>query len=229
VRVARGDLKRFQRRYMDVRPRALRPRTVRISRDLPEWEAIDVTARVVTRGGIVAFPTDTTYGLAASIYCEEAVRRLRRLKARRSDQPFLVIAADTDWVRELAVVTPEHKRLMDAYWPGPLSIVFEASKVVPEYVTGPRRTIALRVPDDTLTQSILRACGMPLVAPSANLKGREPATSARAVLRDFAGKIDLVLDGGPIESIMPSTIVRVGSRGPEILRSGRLVVREART
>jgi L-threonylcarbamoyladenylate synthase len=210
-----------------VRPRDLRPRTVKVSRDLPEWGAIEIAARLVTRGGIVAFPTDTTYGFAASIYCEEAVRRLRRLKARRSDQPFLVIAADTDWVRELAIVTAGHERLMDAYWPGPLTIVFEASKAVPEYVTGPRRTIALRVPDDTLTQSILRACGVPLVAPSANLKGGEPATSADKVVRDFAAKIDLILDGGSIESTMPSTIVAVGSRGLKILRKGRLVIREA--
>ena len=212
---------------MAVRPAAHRPRMLRISRDLPEWKAIAVAARVVTRGGIIAFPTDTTYGFAASIYCEEAVRRLRRLKARRSDQPFLVIAADTDWVRELAVVTAGHQRLINDYWPGPLSIVFEASKAVPEYLTGPRRTIALRIPDDTLTQSILRACGFPLVAPSANLKGMEPATSAHKMVRDFAGKVDLVLDGGSIESITPSTIVRVGSRGLEVLREGRLVVREA--
>jgi L-threonylcarbamoyladenylate synthase len=201
---------------------------LRISRDLPEWEALDAAARVLVTGGIIGFPTDTTYGLAASMFCERAVRRLRRLKARRANQPFLVIAADTDWVRELAVVTAEHRRLMDAYWPGALSIVFEASPAVPAYVTGPERTVAIRVPDDTLTQSILRACGMPLVAPSANLRGHQPATSARAVGRDFAGKIDLVLDGGPVENAVPSTIVAVGDGGLEVLRKGRLLVREAR-
>lgn len=204
-----------------------RARTIRISRDLPEWEAISAAARVITQGGIVAFPTDTTYGLAASIHCEQAVRRLRRIKSRQGGKPFLVIAADFDWVRELAVVTAGHRRLMDAYWPGPLSIVFEASDAVPGYILGADRTIALRVPDDTLAQSILRASGVPLVAPSANLKGQEPAVSARGLVRDFGDKVDLVLDGGVVESAVPSTIVTLGRRGLEVLRQGRLVVREA--
>ncbi|HVP57436.1 MAG TPA: L-threonylcarbamoyladenylate synthase [bacterium] len=206
---------------------AARPSIIKISRDLPEWETISRAARVVTDGGIIAFPTDTTYGLAASIHCKQAVARLKRLKSRKSGQPFLVIAADLDWVRELAVVKAGHRRLMDTYWPGPLSIVFQASRAVPAYVAGPGRTIAIRIPDDTLTQSILRACGVPLVAPSANLRGKEPATSARAVVRDFGDRVDLVLDGGSTDSTTPSTIVAIGSRGLEVLRPGRLVVREA--
>jgi L-threonylcarbamoyladenylate synthase len=210
-----------------VRLSTPKARIIRISRDLPEWEAISAAARVIVAGGVVAFPTDTTYGLAASIHCEQAVRRLRRIKSRRDDKPFLVIVADTDWVRELAVVTSEHLRLMETYWPGPLSIVFEASGAVPGYILGPGRTVALRVPDDTLAQSILRACGMPLVVPSANLKGREPAVSGRGLVRDFGDKVDLVLDGGLLESAVPSTIVTLGRHGLEVLREGRLVVREA--
>lgn len=208
-------------------PSALRTRTIKISRDLPEWDAVAAAAEVLARGGVIALPTDTTYGFAASIYCEEAIRRLKRIKARETSRPFLVIAADTDWVGELAIVTAGHRRLMDAYWPGPLSIVFKVTGAVPPYITGPEKTIAIRVPGDTLTQSILRACGMPLVAPSANLRGREPATSADGLARDFAGKVDLILDGGRLESATPSTIVTVGNRGPRILREGRVVIREA--
>jgi L-threonylcarbamoyladenylate synthase len=111
---------------------------------------------------------------------------------------------------------------MESYWPGPLTIVFEASDRVPEYVTGPDRTVALRIPNDVLTQSILRACGTPLAAPSANIRGRRPALSPEEVLSDFSGKIDLLLDGGHMECAVPSTIVAVRSHRCKILRQGRV-------
>jgi L-threonylcarbamoyladenylate synthase len=203
----------------------MRTRRIEVTRDLPEWDAISAAAATIQRGGIVAFPTDTTYGFAAGIFCEQAITRLRRLKARGRGKPFVVIAADADWVRELAAqVTPVHLRLMETYWPGPLTIVFRASAAVPRFVLGAASTIAVRIPDDTLTQSILRASGTPLVAPSANLKGAVPATEAGQVLAAFGGKIELVLDGGPSESSLPSTIVAVKRRRFEVLREGRLIL-----
>ena len=206
----------------------MKAKRLAITRDLPEWKAIEAAARVIQKGGIIAFPTDTTYGLAAGIYCERAIRRLRRIKGRGADQSFVVIAADTDWVAELAThVTPTHRRLMNAYWPGPLTLVFEASSAVPGYLAGRDASIAIRIPDDALTQTILRACGMPLAAPSANLRSRKPAVSASEVLASFEGAIDLVLDGGTAESCEPSTIVAVGPHGPRILRKGRIVLTEA--
>ncbi|MFZ1946553.1 MAG: L-threonylcarbamoyladenylate synthase [bacterium] len=207
----------------------MKARLVKVTRQLPEWEAVHAAAGVIASGGIVALPTDTTYGLAASVWCERAVERLRRIKTRAEGKSFVVLAADTDWVMELAArVTPPEKRLMDAYWPGPLTIVFEASDAVPRYLVGRDRTIAVRVPDDALAQSLLRACGSPLVAPSANLRGQEPARSAEEVRRDFAASVDLILDGGPVESGVPSTIVVVRRRRFEVLREGRLSLKGAR-
>jgi L-threonylcarbamoyladenylate synthase len=206
----------------------VKTRVIRITRQMPEWDAVSAAALVIQRGGIVALPTDTTYGFAASVWCEQAIRRLREIKARSSQQGFVVIAADTDSVYEMVTgLTAAHRNLMDAYWPGPLTIVFEASQAVPGYLVGKSRTIAVRVPDDVLTQSILRACGAPLAAPSANLKGASPAASAREVLRQFGAKVDLVLDGGPVDNLLPSTIVAVRGRGFEILRRGRLALGEA--
>lgn len=208
----------------------MKSRCLRIRRDLPQWEAISAAADTIQRGGIISFPTDTTYGFAASIYCDEAIRRLRRLKGRGPEKPFVVIAADLGWVHELAAqVTATHRWLMDTYWPGPLTIVFRAARAVPRILLGPANTIALRIPDDTLTQSILRACGLPLAAPSANLKGALPATAAAQVLDAFAGKVDLVLDGGPTESSLPSTIVTVKRRRFEVLREGRLLLGDTLT
>lgn len=208
----------------------MKARLLKVRRDLPQWDVLSVVARTIERGGIIAFPTDTTYGFAASIWCESAIARLRKIKRREAAKGFVVIAADTDWVEELAArVGPAHRRLMEAYWPGPLTIVFEASRSVPRHLLGRSRTIAIRVPGDTLTQSILRACGQPLAAPSANAKGRPPAVSAREVLRDFASGIDLVLDGGRVEPALPSTIVAVKRRGLEVLRRGQILLGEALT
>jgi L-threonylcarbamoyladenylate synthase len=206
----------------------VKARVLKIRRDLPQWEVLSAVARTIERGGIVAFPTDTTYGFAASIWCESAIARLRQMKHRDAGKGFVVIASDVDSVEELAVrISRAHRRLMETYWPGPLTIVFEASPVVPRYLLRGARTIAIRVPADTLTQSILRVCGKPLAAPSANAKGGPPAVSAREVLRDFAAGVDLVLDGGRVEPALPSTIVAVRRRGLEILRRGQVLVGEA--
>jgi len=194
-----------------------------ISRQMPEWEAVSAAARVIDSGGVICFPTDTVYGFAASIYCNDALSRLRKLKTRSSDEPFVIIVSDMGVVRELATgVTPRHRKLIETYWPGPLTIVFGASDLVPEGVTGHSKTVALRVPDDILTQSILRACGMPLASPSANIKGKRPAVCPADVLEHFEGKIDLLLDGGFIESSEPSTIVMVEEGKLEVLRPGRV-------
>jgi L-threonylcarbamoyladenylate synthase len=172
---------------------------------------------------VICFPTDTVYGFAASIYSDDALSRLRALKTRRYEEPFVIIAPDLGVVRELATgVTARHRELIDTYWPGPLTIVFGASGLVPKGVLGSSKTVAIRVPDDILTQSILRACGMPLAAPSANTKGARPAVCPEEVLEHFEGKIDLLLDGGMIESSEPSTIVKVGGSRLEVLRPGRV-------
>jgi L-threonylcarbamoyladenylate synthase len=128
-----------------------------------------------------------------------------------------------DIVEEMVeVVTTRHRKLMEAHWPGPLTIVFEASPIVPDYMTGPDGTVALRIPGDVLTQSILRACGMPLAAPSANVRGKRPAVCPEEVLSEFDGKIEMLLNGGRIESQEPSTIVKVNPRNLTVLRQGRV-------
>ena len=201
----------------------MKTRRIALDRQLPGWGAIRAASVVIDTGGIVCFPTDTVYGFAASIYCRGAIDRLRGLKQRGSGEPFVLIASDIDIVRELVeVITARHSRLMEEHWPGPLTIVFRASRKVPDYLTGPDGTVALRIPDDILTQSILRACGMPLAAPSANVRGKRPAVCPEDVLSEFDGRIDLLLDGGRIDSPEPSTIVQVKARNLTVLRQGRV-------
>ena len=201
----------------------MKTRRVALDRQLPGWGAIRTASNVIDTGGIVCFPTDTVYGFAASIYCRPAIERLRGLKQRSPGEPFVVIASDVDIVEEMAeTVTARHRKLMEAHWPGPLTIVFRASSIVPDYLAGPDGTVALRIPDDVLTQSILRACGMPLAAPSANVRGKRPAVCPEDVLSEFDGKIELLLDGGRIDSPEPSTIVMVNPRNLTVLRQGRV-------
>jgi L-threonylcarbamoyladenylate synthase len=208
----------------------MRTRRVALDRQLPGWGAIRAASNVIDTGGIVCLPTDTVYGFAASIYCRGAVERLRALKQRSPSEPFVVIASDVDIVEEMVeVVTPRHRKLMQAHWPGPLTIVFPASPAVPDYLTGPDGTVALRIPDDILTQSLLRACGMPLAAPSANVRGRRPAVCPEDVLSEFDGKIEMLLDGGRIENPEPSTIVVVNPRRLTVLRQGRVSLGRARS
>jgi L-threonylcarbamoyladenylate synthase len=204
----------------------MKTRRIVLDRQLPAWNAIHAAAHVIDTGGIVCFPTDTVYGFAASIYCRGAIERLRDIKERGAASPFVVIASDIDIVRELAeTITARHSRLMEEHWPGPLTIVFRASRKVPDYLAGPDGTVALRIPDDVLTQSILRACGMPLAAPSANIKGKRPAVCPEDVVSEFGGKIDLLLDGGRIASPEPSTIVMVKAHNLTVLRQGRIALR----
>ncbi len=192
---------------------------------MPEWSAVSRAAEVINAGGVVCFPTDTVYGFAASIFSERAVGRLREVKKRGAGEPFIVIVDDAGWVSELARrITKAHRRLMAKHWPGPLTILFEAAAAVPAYVTGGRDTVGLRVPNDTLSQCLLGACGVPLAAPSANPKGKPPAVSPGEVLESFGGRIDLLLDGGRMESSDPSTIVTVRSGKVVVLREGREAV-----
>jgi len=208
----------------------MKTRRVALDRQLPGWGAISAASSVIDTGGIVCFPTDTVYGFAASIYCRQAIERLRGLKQRSRSEPFVVIASDIDIVEELAeVVTDRHRKLMEAHWPGPLTIVFRASPMVPDYLAGRDGTVAMRIPDDVLTQSILRACGIPLAAPSANIRGKRPAVCPEDVLSEFDGKIEMLLDGGRIESPEPSTIVMVNPRNLTILREGRVSLGRVRS
>ncbi len=203
----------------------MRTEVIEITRDIPEWHAVSRAAEVISSGGIVSFPTDTVYGLAASIFCEQAISDLRRIKDRRADEPFVVMVGDAGWVSELAAgITRTHRRLMAEHWPGPVTILFEASRAVPACLRGGADTIALRVPNDTLSQCVLGACGVPLAVPSANPRGRAPAVSAGEVLESFRGKIALLLDGGTIENAAPSTIAAVRSGRVVVMRAGRAQV-----
>jgi L-threonylcarbamoyladenylate synthase len=178
-------------------------------------------AEAVLRGGVVAFPTDTVYGLSCSLMDPAAVEFIYRLKKRPSHLSVIALLPEPDAVHPLVDSLPEiGETLMKRFWPGPLSIIFKASSLVPLRLHGERGTIALRVPRHPLCQALLGAVGGPLVSSSANLSGQPPCADADEIRRVFGNQLDVLLDGGPSPASLPSTVVDVSSGRVELVREG---------
>jgi L-threonylcarbamoyladenylate synthase len=191
---------------------------------LPAGEAaVAAAARVLAEGGLVAFPTETVYGLGTDATNKEAVARLYRAKGRPSFNPLISHVSDLDAAQKIARFDATATALAQAFWPGPLTLVLPkaANCGVAELATAGLETIAIRVPAHPLARQILRAFGGPVVAPSANLSGHVSPTTAAHVRSDLGGRIDLIVDGGPVEVGVESTIVGC-LNAPTLLRPGGL-------
>jgi len=197
----------------------------RVDPEHPGDEALLAAAEAVLRGGVIAFPTDTLYGLGCSLFDVSAVEMVARLKRRDPSLAVISLIPDPRQVYGLAAeVSPVAERLIARYWPGPLSLIFLAAPIVPARVRGAGGTVALRCPRDTLCHQLLEHIGGPVVSSSANLSGHRPAESAAEVVAIFGNQIDLVLDGGPRRGEVPSTLVDVSGKRPRLLRLGALDV-----
>ena len=183
-------------------------------------------ATILRAGGLVAFPTETVYGLGAHALDARAVRGIFEAKRRPADDPLIVHLAAADQIEQIAVGNVVSARLAKRFWPGPLTLVLPKRPSVPPEVTAGLQTVAVRVPAHAVAQALLLASGMPLAAPSANLFGRPSPTRAAHVLEDLDGRIDAVLDGGPTTVGVESTIVDVSCTPPRLLRPGGLAAEE---
>lgn len=182
-----------------------------------------MAADILRAGGLVAFPTETVYGLGARAYDASAARRVYKAKGRPSDNPLIVHVADEAMLADVVrKVTPLARKLMDAFWPGPLTLILEKSARVPGAVTAGGSTVAVRCPGHTAARALIRALGEPIAAPSANLSGRPSPTTAAHVLRDLRGRVALILDGGPCRKGLESAIVDARGKRPIVLRHGTL-------
>jgi L-threonylcarbamoyladenylate synthase len=191
----------------------------------PEPEPIAAAATCLRVGGLVAFPTETVYGLGVSALDAAAVRRLFAAKGRPSNDPLIVHVADVEHLAALAAVRPPVVDALAArFWPGPLTLVLPRSPLVPDDVTGGLDTVAIRVPAHPVAQALLRAAAIPVAAPSANLFSRPSPTQAAHVLDDLDGRIDLVLDGGPTQVGVESTVLDLSGEVPTVLRPGAVTL-----
>jgi len=178
-------------------------------------------ARVLRAGGVVAFPTETVYGLGAHAERPAAVARVFAIKSRPARHPLIVHGADAGVLdRYAGSISPEARALADAFWPGPLTLVVPRAATVPDILTGGLATVGLRVPDQPLAHAMLAELGAGVAAPSANLFGRTSPTTADHVRQDLGGQVDLILDGGPCTVGVESTILELAGAAPTILRSG---------
>ena len=184
---------------------------------------IATAGKLLKDGELVAIPTETVYGLAADALNGEAVANIFKAKGRPMDNPLIVHIADLSQVDDLvAFVPPVLEDLAKAFWPGPLTVILEKSDLIPDEVSAGLDTVAIRMPSHPDARAIIKAAGTPLAAPSANTSGMPSPTTAAHVLHDMDGKIAAVVDGGPCEVGVESTVLTLCTRVPRILRPGRV-------
>lgn len=193
----------------------------KISPLTPDPEVIAAAGTILRNGGLVAFPTETVYGLGASAYQATALRKIYQAKGRPSDNPLILHIADFAMLSDLAATIPASaQQITAAFWPGPLTVIVPRSHKVLDEVTGGLDTVAVRFPSSLIAQQLIRAAKVPIAAPSANRSGRPSPTSAAAVQEDLDGKIAMILDGGDCEIGVESTVVDCTVAVPTILRPG---------
>lgn len=178
-------------------------------------------AQIIKNGGLVAFPTETVYGLGANGLDENAVPKIYEAKGRPSDNPLILHISEFDEIKNIVKEIPDIAVILaDEFWPGPLTMVFKKSNIVPYRTTGGLESVAVRVPSNKIAREFIKMAGVPVAAPSANSSGRPSPTKASHVLEDLDGKIDMVIDGGTVDIGLESTIVDVTGEVPVILRPG---------
>ncbi|MBQ7541001.1 MAG: threonylcarbamoyl-AMP synthase [Clostridia bacterium] len=186
-----------------------------------ETDKLRHAGEVLRRGGLCGMPTETVYGLAANALDEAAVRKIFAAKGRPQDNPLIVHIADlSQWPALVREIPPRAEALAKAFWPGPLTIILPKSGRVPDAVSCGLATVAVRMPSHPIAAAIIRAAGVPLAAPSANLSGKPSPTTAAHVLHDMDGRIDLIVDGGACSVGVESTVVTLCTERPRLLRPG---------
>ncbi|MCQ1536479.1 threonylcarbamoyl-AMP synthase [Methanosarcina sp. KYL-1] len=204
----------------------IKTRVFRVSEE--NFDAVlEEAAEIIRRGGTVAFPTETVYGIGADGLDPEAVRKIFEAKARPPGNPLSLLVHSREDLGKIARNIPEKAfKLMEAFWPGPLTIVLEKSDVVPAITSGSLPSIGVRMPDHRVPLELIRRAGAPLAAPSANLSGRPSPSSADHVLADLEGRVDAVIDGGGVAIGLESTVVDMTVEPPLVLRPGAIGIEE---
>ncbi len=202
-------------------------KTIKIDPLKPEPELILKAASVVRRGGIVVFPARCLYGLAADAFNEEAVERIFEIKGRRSEKPILVLADNFLMLSCLVRnIPPMAQKIMDSFWPGGITIVFEANDNLPPNLTAGMGRIGIRRPGHPVASALVRAVGGPVTGTSANLSGNRGSSIVSEIDSDIAGSVDLIIDAGELKGGTGSTVVDLTGELPVIIREGGISKKE---
>ena len=190
---------------------------------MEDKESIAQAADILRRGGLLAIPTETVYGLGADGLDETAVLHIFEAKGRPQDNPLILHIPDASWLTRYCEDVPDAAyKLAERFWPGPLTMILKKKPCVPLRTTGGLETVGMRCPDHAATRAIIARAGVPVAAPSANTSGRPSCTTAQHVREDMWGKIDGIVDGGPCRVGVESTIIDLTCTPPRLLRPGGL-------
>lgn len=207
----------------------MKTKIIKINESNIEKHLIEEAANIIKNGGLVGFPTETVYGLGANGLNIEAVEKIFIAKGRPQDNPLILHISSIDQLRELVEEIPDiAKTCIDKFWPGPLTILFKKSNRVPEIITASLNTVAIRMPKNNIALELINLANTPIAAPSANISGRPSPTSAKHVVEDLNGKIDMIIDGGITGIGLESTVLDLSATIPTILRPGGVTEEELR-
>lgn len=202
---------------------------IKIDENNINFSLIDEGANIIKSGGIVAFPTETVYGLGANGLDEEAVKKIYKAKGRPSDNPLILHISQ---IEELNPLVDEISELaykcMEKFWPGPLTIIFKKSEIIPDIITAGLDTVAIRMPDHKIASELISKAKVPIAAPSANLSGKPSPTKGSHVVEDMMGKIEMIIDGGNTGVGLESTVLDLSTEIPTILRPGGITLEDLR-
>jgi len=187
----------------------------------PTEENLILAAEMIKKGELVAFPTETVYGLGANGLNVEACRKIFAAKGRPSDKPLSLHVASLEMAEKIAKITAQAEKLFEMFCPGALTIILPKNKIVPDFVTG-KSSVGIRFPANDVALRLIKLSGVPIAAPSANLSGKMPPKTAQEVFSNLSGRIPLILDGGQCEFGISSTIIDLTGSEPKILRHGAI-------
>ena len=193
-------------------------------------EKYSEAVKLLRNNEVVGMPTETVYGLAGNALSEVAVKKIFEAKGRPSDNPLIIHISEFNSIYDLVEYVPENaKKLSDAFWPGPLTVILPKSEKVPYCTTGNLETVAVRCPAHPVARKLIKLSGCPIAAPSANLSGKPSPTKASHVFEDLNGKIKLIIDGGECEEGVESTVVTLATEKPRLLRPGNVTLKELKS
>jgi len=192
-------------------------------KNITEYEKLREPAEIIRNGGLVVFPTETVYGIGTNGLDEKAIERLYKVKKRPLDKPISLLVSNMEMVEKLAKdITSIEYKLMDAFFPGPLTIILKKKEIVPNILTANTDTIGIRMPDAEIARKIIEYANVPIAAPSANISGKPTGTNIESIIEDFGENVDFYIDDGESRLGIGSTIVKVEDGIPKILREGSI-------
>jgi L-threonylcarbamoyladenylate synthase len=200
---------------------------IKINQEKPEPERIARAAAAITSGGVISYPTETVYGIGCSIHHQAAIQRIYELKKRETNKPLSLIVADREQLQDIVLeISPIAEQLIQAFWPGPLTIIFQAAPTLNPILLGQGKSVGIRIPDNRICLDLLRQSATAIVSTSANLSGSPAPTTVKEVIASVGAVLDLIIDGGPTLGSVPSTVVDTTGPEPVICRVGTITENE---